>query len=189
VKLLALLVALFAAGAQSNPPAPPRGGTSAAQQYFTDTVLVDQNGAERRFYSDLIKGRVVIINVMFTTCKDSCPRMAETFARLQDWLGTRLDKDVYMLSISVDPETDTPARLKAYAQGFKARPGWYFLTGAKANVDTVLHKLGQYVEQRQDHSNVFLIGNDRTGLWTKAFGMAPTDQTIATVNKVLRDAP
>jgi protein SCO1/2 len=187
VKPFFLLIALFAASAQSTAPAPPKGGTSAAQRYFTDTALVDQNGTERRFYSDLIQGRVVIINVMFTTCKDSCPRMAETFARLQDWLGARLDKEVYMLSISVDPETDTPARLKAYAQSFKARPGWYFLTGSKANVETVLRKLGQYVEQKQDHSNVFLIGNDRTGLWKKAFGMAPTDQTIATVNSVLRD--
>jgi len=189
VKALFLFAALLAASAQTSPPVPPKGGPSAAQHYFTDTILIDQNGTERRFYSDLIKGRVVITNVMFTTCKDSCPRMAETFARLQDWLGARLNNEVYMLSISVDPETDTPARLKTYAQTFKARPGWYFLTGAKANVGTVLRRLGLYVEQRQDHSNIFLIGNDRTGLWTKAFGMAPTEQTIATVSKVLRDAP
>ena len=158
-----------------------------AQRYFTDTVLVDQNGAEHRFYSDLIKGKVVVVNFMFTTCKNTCPMMAATFARLQDWLGSRLNTDVYMLSISVDPETDTPERLKAYAKGFRARPGWFFLTGKKDNVDTVLRKLGQYVEQKQDHSNVFLIGNDRTGLWKKAFGMAPTQQTIETLNSVLRD--
>ena len=189
MRLFALLIAGLAVSAQTTVPAPPKSGSSAAQKYFTDTILVDQNGVERRFYSDLIKDRVVIINVMFTTCKDSCPRMAETFAKLQGWLGSKLDKEVEMISISVDPETDTPALLSAYAQKFKAKPGWYFLTGKKANVDTVLKKLGLYVEQKQEHLNLFLIGNDRTGLWKKAFGMAPTDQTIATLNSVLKDAP
>jgi len=184
MKVLALWVACLAASAQTAAPPPAEG---AARRYFTDTVLVDQTGAERRFYSDLIKDRVVVINVMFATCKDSCPRMAESFARLQDWLGDRLDRDVHMISISIDPETDTPARLKEYAQKYKARPGWYFLTGPKANVETVLKKLGLYAQQKQDHLNLFLIGNDRTGLWKKAFGMAPVDQTIATLNSVLQD--
>lgn len=189
MRFLTFFIAYVAASAQTTVPAPSTSGIGAAQRYFTDTVLVDQDGAEQRFYSDLIKDRVVIINTMFATCKDSCPCMAETFARLQDWLGSRLAKEVYMLSISVDAETDTPTRLKTYAQNFKAKPGWYFLTGRKANVETVLKRLGLYVDQKQEHLNIFLIGNDRTGLWKKAFGMAPTDQTIATLNSVLQDAP
>jgi len=186
-RLLTTLLLMLPAAAQTTVTAPETGEKPAAQNYFTDTILVDQHGTEHRFYSDLIKHRVVIINVMFSECKDSCPRMAETFARLQDWLGPRLDKEVEMLSISVDPETDNPARLNAYAKKFNARRGWYFLTGKKENVDLVLKRLGLYVEQRQDHLNLFLIGNDRTGLWKKAFGMAPTDQTIATLNSVLQD--
>jgi protein SCO1/2 len=189
IRFLAFWVACYAAIAQTTAPAPPANESSAAQKYFTDTVLVDQNGTERRFYSDLIKDRVVIINAMFATCKDSCPRMAETFAHLQDWLGDRIGKEAYMLSISVDPETDTPARLQEYAQRFKAKPGWYFLTGRKANVETVLKRLGFYVDQKQDHLTTFLIGNDRTGLWKKAIGVAPAEQTIATFNSVLQDAP
>src|SRR5437660_1764865 len=76
---------------------------AAAQSYFTDTVLIDQDGMERHFYSDLIKGKTVIINVMFTTCKDSCPLMAGNYARIQEWLGPRLGKDASMISISIDP--------------------------------------------------------------------------------------
>ena len=180
MRYIALLLVCWAASAQS-------GETNAAQKYFSDTVLVDQNGEEHRFYSDLMKNRVVIVNVMFTTCKESCPRMAETLARLQDWLGPRLGKEVSMLSISIDPETDTPSMLSAYAQRFKARPGWYFLSGKRANVETVLKKLGLYAERKQEHRNLFLVGNDRTGLWKKAFAMAPPDQTIATLNSVLLD--
>lgn len=162
---------------------------SALGKYLTDVVLVDQNGAEKHFYSDLVKGKVVIIDAMFTTCEGSCPMMERNFARIQEWLGPRLGRDVNLISISVDPGTDTPARLKTYADNLKARPGWYFLTGDKANVDLILHKLGLYVEDKQDHLSVFLIGNDRTGLWKKAFGIATPEKIIPVVDSVLQDAP
>ena len=162
---------------------------SPAQNYFTDTVLVDQNGIERRFYSDLVKGKTVIINVMFTTCKDSCPVMAGNYARIQEWLGPRLGKDANMISISVDPETDSPARMKAFGEKFKARPGWYLVTGKKENVELVLKRLGLYVADKQDHLSLFLIGNDATGLWKKAIGVAKADDLIQMVDAVLRDPP
>src|SRR4051794_4465131 len=133
-----LILLLFSAALLS-------GQEPAARSYFTDTVLVDQDGVERRFYTDLVQGKTVVINVMFTTCKDSCPIMAGNFARIQEWLGPRLGKDANMLSITIDPQTDSPERLKAYAERFKARPGWYVLGGTKTNVDTVLRKLGLYV--------------------------------------------
>jgi protein SCO1/2 len=164
----------------------PSAGSGAAR-YFTDTVLVDQDGQERKFYSDMIRGKVAIINVMFTTCENSCPVMAANYGRIQKWLGPRLGGDVRLISISIDPETDTPPRLKAYAQRFNARPGWYFLSGRKENVELILRKLGLYVEQKQDHLNLFLIGNDRTGLWKKALGISDPDKLIQVVDSVLRD--
>jgi protein SCO1/2 len=160
---------------------------SAAAKYFTDTILVDQDGIDRRFYSDLIKGKVAIINVMFTTCENSCPVMEANFERIQRWLGPRLGEEVRLISISIDPETDTPPRLKAYAKRFNARSGWYFLSGRKDNVELILSKLGLYVEQKQDHLNVFLIGNDRTGLWKKALGVSDPDKLIQVVGTVLHD--
>lgn len=160
---------------------------SAAEKYFTDTVLVDQTGKEQRFYTDLIKDKVVVINAMFATCQDSCPTMEAKVAHIQRWLGPKLGTDVRLLSICVDPETDTPTALQQYGARFDARPGWYFLTGKKQNVDLVLRKLGLYVENKQDHLNLFLIGNDRTGLWKKAAGVSNSEKLIGVVKSVVED--
>lgn len=92
-----------------------------------------------------------------------------------------------LVSISVDPVHDTPARLKEYAARFHAKPGWYFLTGSKENVETALRKFGQWVDQPADHQTLFLIGNERTGLWKKAFALSPTDQLFPVVDSVVDD--
>ena len=161
---------------------------SSAQKYFTDVELIDQDGKALRLYSDLIKGKVVIINAMFTSCKGVCPPMTHNMEQIQDWLGNRLGKDVRLLSFSVDPDTDTPPVLKEFASKYHARPGWHFLTGKKENLEFALRKLGQYVEVREDHTNIFIIGNDRTGLWKKAFGLAQPDSLIKVIESVLEDA-
>jgi protein SCO1/2 len=161
--------------------------SAAARRYFTDVQLVNQNGDTMRLYSDLIDGKVVIINTFFASCTGSCPVMAGSFAEIQKHLGDRVGKDVYLISISVDPTEDTPAKLKEYASRFHARPGWYFLTGTKANVELALRKLGQYVEDRNNHFNVIIIGNQRTGLWKKAFGLAKPGDLFPIVDSVVND--
>ena len=158
----------------------------AAHKYFGDTPLVDQNGREVRFYSDLIKGKVVVINVFFATCSSVCPVVSRTLGKLQERLGDRLGQEVHMLSITVDP-ADTPERLKAYAQQVQAKPGWYFLTGDKENVDAVLGRLGQGVKTPDQHSTVLLVGNTRTGLWKKVLGLSNPDQVIEAVMSVVDD--
>ena len=160
---------------------------SPAHKYFTDVLLIDQDGKELRLYSDLIKDKVVIINSMFTSCNSVCPPMTLSLQRIQDWLGDRLGKDVVILSLSVDPATDSPQVLKEFARKYKAKPGWYFLTGKKENLEFALRKFGQYVESRDDHYTVMLIGNDRTNLWKKALGMARSDALIAIVESVIND--
>jgi len=180
-----------AAGQAAKAPAAAvfarQGDDSAAQRYFTDTVLTNQNGENVRFYSDLLKNRIVVINTFFTECVSVCPLLNRNMQAIQDWLGDRLNRDVLLLSISVDPATDTPPRIKEYAQRFHAKPGWVFLTGKKENVDLVLQKLGQRVEARDDHSTIFIIGNDRTHLWKKAMGAAKSDQLIPIVESVIND--
>ena len=104
-------------------------------------------------------------------------------------LGDRVGKDVHIISISVDPLVDTPANLKAYAKKLHARPGWYFLTGEKQNVDFALGKLGHLVSRKEEHLNIFIIGNERTGLWKKAFGLAQSDEIVKVVESVLNDKP
>ncbi len=161
----------------------------AAQKYFTDVELVNQNGEKMRLYSDLLKDKVVVINFFFATCQGSCLPMNRNVQKVQEVFGDRLGKDAYIISISVDPTVDTPARLKEYAGKLGARPGWYFMTGDKANVEFALKKLGQYVENREDHTNIILIGNERTGLWKKAFGLAKSDELNKVVESVLNDQP
>jgi len=187
--IAATLVCLSLAPAQGQGPAssPEPAEPSPAHKYFGDVKLVNQDGQEMRLYSDLLKERTVVIDAMFTSCTGACPVMSATFAKLQEHLGDRLGKDVYMISISVDPVNDTPAKLKEYAARFRARPGWYFLTGSKENVDAALRKLGQWVESREAHQNLFLIGNDRTGLWKKALGLARPEEIFTIVDSVVND--
>jgi len=162
---------------------------TAGQKYFTDTILINQDGEKMRFYSDLLKGKTVIIDSFFATCQGSCLPMNRNLEKVQEALGDRLGKDAFILSISVDPAVDTPPALKAYSKKLNARPGWYFLTGDKANVELVLRKLGQFVDDKQDHLNIFIIGNERTGLWKKAFGLAKSEELIKVVDSVINDKP
>ena len=176
-----------AARAVQNPPA--RAELSPAHKYFTDVELVNQNGEKMRLYSDLLGGKVVIINSFFATCQGSCLPMNRNLEKLQEALGDHVGRDVHIISISVDPTVDTPANLKEYAKKLHARPGWYFLTGDKQNVDFALYKLGQFVSAKQDHLSIFIIGNERTGLWKKAFGLARADELLKIVESVLNDQP
>lgn len=194
IMVLAIIVlggSLSVAAQTSDKPAQSSSATepSPAHKYFTDVVLLNQNGERMRFYSDLLQGKVVIINSFFATCQGSCLPMNRNLEKVQEALGDHVGKDVYIISISVDPSVDTPASLKEYAKNLHARPGWYFLTGDKQNVDLALNKLGQYVNDKQDHLNIFIIGNERTGLWKKAFGLARSDELVKVVESVLNDQP
>ncbi|MBV9927209.1 MAG: SCO family protein [Acidobacteria bacterium] len=160
---------------------------TAARKYFSDVELVDQDGNRVRFYTDVLKGKTVVINAFFTTCTSVCPPMNRNLEKVQEALGDRLGKDVFIVSISVDPETDTPPRLKEYAQRFHARPGWLFLTGKKENVEWALYRVGQYVESKDDHTTVIAVGNERTGLWKKALGVAKPADLIQIVRSVADD--
>lgn len=162
-------------------------GQNASQKYFTDVELTNQNGEKMRLYSDLLKGRVVVINSFFSTCQASCLPLIRNMRSLQTALGDKVGSEVHLISISVDPTLDTPERLKEFAKRNGARPGWIFLSGDKANVDLALRKLGQYVDKKEDHVNIFIIGNERTGLWKKAFGLAQSDELLKVVESVLND--
>ena len=207
MKLTLMLFLLFSATtvmAQQQPvaqkPKPPEPNSlsnvasgpatrelSPAERYFSDVELINQDGEKVRFYSDVLKNKVVIINTFFTTCTSICPPMNRNFEKIQDALGGRLGKDVFLVSISVDPETDTPTRLKEYGRRFHARPGWMFLTGKKENVDWALYKLGQYVETKDNHTSIFIIGNEPKGLWKKAMGLAKAEELIRIVEDVIND--
>jgi protein SCO1/2 len=201
VLVAALFCLLFAslATAQKTPPQPqdlhtghgPAAKTdnepTAAAKYFSDVELINQDGKKVRFYTDVLKGKTVVVNAFFTTCTSVCPPMNRNMEKIQEAFGDRVGRDVFLVSITVDPEVDTPPRLKDYAQKFHATPGWIFLTGKKENIDWALYKLGQYVETKDDHRTILIIGNERTGLWKKAFGMANVNELVQVVESVVND--
>ena len=160
---------------------------SPAEKYFSDVELINQDGEKVRFYTDVLKNKVVVINTFFTTCTNICPPMNRNFEKIQEALGDRLGKTAFLVSITVDPETDTPTRLKEYGRRFHARPGWMFLTGKKENVEWALYKLGQYVETKDAHTSIFIIGNEPKGLWKKAMGLAKAEELISIVEDVIND--
>jgi len=139
-------------------------------KYYPNVPLINQDGETLLFYDDVIKGKVVTINFMFTSCPDSCPLETAKLREVQKRLGDHVGKNVYMYSITVDPDRDTPEALKAYMKKFDVGPGWQFLTGKKEDIDLIRKKLGVYAEgedELSDHAISFIIGNEETGRWVK----------------------
>lgn len=155
-----------------------------SRNYFTDLPLLNQEGKRVRFYSDVLKDRVVLISFIYTSCMDACPLIMQRLSQVKDQLGEAFGKQVFFVAMSVDPTRDTPQALAKYARQHKAdHPGWVFLTGDKPNVDRILTKLGQYSEKPEAHSTMLLAGNVGTRHWTK---VGPT-MSVAAVAAKLQD--
>jgi protein SCO1/2 len=165
----------------------PAFAGSPAGEYFKGIVLTDQNGHRVRLYEDVMKDRTIVMNSFFASCKGSCPIMTQTYASLQDRFADHVGKDLMLVSITVDPKNDTPLRLAEYARKAKAKPGWLLLTGTPVEVTSALKKIGQYSETPDSHLNVMIIGNDKTGLWKKAFALAKPEEIAKVVDSVLND--
>ncbi len=157
------------------------------EAYFTDVELVTQEGQTVRLFHDLMADRVVVFSAFFTECTGVCPVMAKKLAALQREFADHMGKDLHLISISVDPIQDSPRELAKFAERYGAGPGWYFIGGNKANVDLALGKLGQYVDDRETHSNILLMGNLRTGLWKKVMGLADDAELARQLREVLND--
>ncbi len=152
-----------------------------------EAALVDQDGNPVRFKADLVEGQVVALNFVFTTCTTICPPMAAVFVRLQRELRQRGVGGVRFLSLSIDPATDTPQRLKAWAGRFGDAPGWTLLTGDKPTVDDLLKQLGVFSALKEDHAPILLLGDTATGRWTRAYGLAPPDRLADLLAELVRE--
>lgn len=176
----ALLLALTAGAAplvhaqdQIAEPVPTNasvsGGDYWGANFFPNYTLINQDGEPMRFFDDCIKGRVVLVSFIYTSCPDACPLETARIAEVQGILGDRVGKDVFFFSISIDPEVDTPPVLKEYAQRYQAGPGWQFLTGKKEEIAHLRQKLGMFDPAEEsklsDHGLNILIGNQKTGRW------------------------
>ena len=158
-----------------NNPAPPvtkpnePGAVSSPR--LPDVAVQNQNGKTLNFYTDLVKGKVVAVNFVFTTCTAICPSLTATFRRVQQQLAEQ-KVPAQLISVSVDPTVDTPERLHEFAAKFKAEPGWTFVTGTTSDIDSILKEFGVGVANKNDHTPMVLIGNDQAGYWTRAYGLS-----------------
>jgi protein SCO1 len=134
-------------------------------------ALTTQHGTTVRFYDDLLRGKAVAINLIYTSCKDECPLETARLVQVQRLLGDRFGKDIFFYSISIDPARDTPEVLNAYAKKFGVGPGWLFLTGKAGDITLVARKLGlsrgNDAASRDGHTAILMVGNEPTGQWMR----------------------
>ncbi len=147
-----------------------QSGSRWGANYFPNVPLTKHDGTRVRFYDDLLKGKAVVISFIYTSCEDSCPLETARLVQVQRLLGDRVGRDIFMYSISIDPERDTPAALSKHREKYGVGPGWDFLTGKREDVDLIRMKLGLYIddlEQDNDHSLNLIMGNEPMGRWRK----------------------
>lgn len=185
-----LAAAAPAAGAEHHAhPSPPAGaGIELPRIEVPDAALVDQHGRAVNL-RDLVAGRRVAMNFIFTTCTTVCPPMGALFARFQRDLETRGDAaDAVFLSISIDPAHDTPERLGAWARRFGGSERWRLLTGEKPVVDQVLKDLGVFPAVKEEHAPLMLLGDERSGTWIRASALTPPAELARTFDELPRPA-
>jgi cytochrome oxidase Cu insertion factor (SCO1/SenC/PrrC family) len=149
-----------------------------------DVEVLDQDGRRVRFYTDLIKGRVVVMNFFFTSCTLVCPIQGRALARLRGRLGGRLGKEVFFISVSQDPATDTPERLKLWGADYAVGPGWTLVTGEEGVMTKLVRDFTGSNLGGQYHSPILLIGNDRTGRWEAAEGLSAPEELVKTIDRI-----
>jgi len=169
VPYLLLATILLVLGAGRAPAAPK--GSPWNENFFPNVELIDQDGKKMKFYDDMLKDKVVMINFIFTTCQDACPLETAKLRQVQERLGDRVGRDVFMYSISITPEHDTPEVLKEYSESFHVGPGWKFMTGKAADIEMLRKKLGLEDDEKREagegHGMSMIVGNEKTGVWMK----------------------
>jgi cytochrome oxidase Cu insertion factor (SCO1/SenC/PrrC family) len=146
------------AAAEAPLPPPAATGTRDPRAYFTDADLTTQDARKVRFYSDMLKGRTVVLNVTYTNCTEACPLITKQLLQVREELGKAFGKQVFFVTLTSDPARDTPQALKAFAQKQSADvAGWSFLTGRKDDVDVILKRLGAHSENVEEHATVLYI--------------------------------
>jgi len=126
-----------------------------------------QNGRELKFYDDLIKDKVVVVMFIYTSCTDICPITTSRMTQIEDKLGDAVGRDIFIISLTVDPEHDTPEKLKAYSKAFGTGPGWTFVTGKPEDIRAINYRLGERSKLISEHRNEIVLGNDATGEWQR----------------------
>jgi len=159
-----------------------------AREYFTNLEVIDQDGQSLRFYDDVLKGKVVAINFIFTNCQGACPLMTRNMTVVRDMLGAELGEDINFVSISIDPVRDTPAAMKEFAETHYAdQEGWRFVTGDPENLEYIVKRLGQYNDNVEAHSTLLIAANVRTAHWTKIPPNVPPNGIVERLRMLIEE--
>jgi protein SCO1/2 len=151
-----------------------------------DLDVRDQDGRKIRFYSDLIKDKVVVLSFFYTSCTYSCTMQGKTFSKLQSLLGDRLGKSVFLISVTTDPAKDDPTQLKSWGKRYDVQAGWTLVTGKEAELNKLLLPFTGNRAGAGMHLPSTFIGNARTGLWTSAAGVFDPETLLNAVEFVTR---
>jgi len=162
-------------------------GSNVVDLDVLDAELLDQDGEPGKFVSSRIGDNIAAVTFTFSHCSTICPTLDGIFKRLQDDLAEDLDRDAVMLTVSVDPVTDIPERLKQRAGKLEARPGWTFLTGERDTVNNLLRSLEVYTPNITEHPPTVFVVDGRRGVWTRLIGF-PTPAKIVEVMDGYRTA-
>ena len=184
--LFALIIAIPAHAHRSKDGKPHKhlGDHSNVEVQLYDLELVTQDGKRVKFKSDVIRDKLVAMTFIYTSCTTICPVYSAIFTQLQDLLGERQGRDVILVSMSIDPARDIPRRMKKEAEKYKAKPGWFYLTGKKQNVHEVLKGLDAYLVDFEEHPAMALIGDGKTGTWRRFSGFPMPKQLLAMIDKL-----
>ncbi|MGZ4829168.1 MAG: SCO family protein [Candidatus Angelobacter sp.] len=153
-----------------------------------DIEVVNQDGRHVRFNSQVVDGRIAIVTGFFTTCSSMCPITQEKLAQVARQLGPRLGKDVVIVSVSVDAENDTPARMKNWGEKFHIGPGWTLVSGNRAEVDTLLKSLGLFVPLPQRHQSALMVGGTASG-WVRVSSWTSSEKLVKLVESMSSARP
>jgi len=159
-------------------------GQAEAKVTVVDRVLQDQDGRNVRFGKDVVGEGVVVMDFLFTHCTTICPVLSAKMVRLQGLLGDRLGKGVKLVTMSLDPLRDTPARMKEWGAKFKAGPNWHLITGPQEDQEAVLKGLGAYVANVYEHPPMVLVGNGKTGRWIRINGFPDPKKVVELVDEL-----
>lgn len=154
---------------------------------FAEVTLLDQHGRSLSLKDDVVADRVVVMGFVYTSCTTVCPLVSAIMQQLQQRLADRPAEPVRLVTLSVDPQRDTPARLHEYAQRYGAGGEWYWLTGTVPAVDSTLKGLGSWSADYRDHPPLILVGDGRSEHWTRFYGVTDPAVLAARVDALLAD--
>ncbi len=179
-----LAIALLAAAAVVAPDASQAQSRQWGEDYIPNLAVKTQHGKTVRFYDDLIKDKIVIISFIYTSCTDICPLTTARLSQLEERLGDLVGREIFFISMTVDPKRDTPERLQQFSSAFTTGPGWTFVTGDPEDIRAINYKFGERSEILSEHRNQIVLGNDATGEWQRDSAFSDLNRLVMTVRSL-----